>query len=536
MPFFGERGFNAPIAGSRGPLRHSRLRQAAAAITEDRLEVAEPVLSEFLEKHPRDIDALYLLAETQMRLGRFENAEAQLARCIEQAPEFDAARFGYALALHQQAKYGLAAVQLAALVEKDPRNLSWRNLQSQVLTATGKHAEALAGYRKLVTDCPESGEFRVRFGHALRTLGLREEGIAAYRNVIASSPMRGDAWWGLAGFSVRFNGAEIDAMQSLLARHDLTSENRVYLHFALGRAFGDLALWEKSFDNYARANAIRRIGVAYDPDTASERVAAIRKLFAPAFLHALAGSGCSSQAPIFVVGMQRSGSTLLEQILASHSAIEGAGELPDVPLLAARLESVTAQGREFRDAVDGIALRGLGEEYLARTRCRRTLGRAFFIDKQPFNFWHVGLMHLMLPKAKIIDVRRHPLACCFSNFSALLNHGQGFSLRLNDLGRYYKDYVELMAHFDRVLPGKVHRVCYERLIAEPEVEIRRLLDYLGIPFEEECLRFYDNDRAFDSASNEQVRRPIFHDGVEHWRNYEAWLGPLRDALGPQLGS
>jgi sulfotransferase family protein len=237
--------------------------------------------------------------------------------------------------------------------------------------------------------------------------------------------------------------------------------------------------------------------------------------------------------------MQRSGSTLVEQILASHSAIEGAGELPDIPLLAARFDSHATLKPEYRvglDTLDAAALPSLGAHYLASTRWRRNLGRRLFIDKQPFNFWHVGLIHITLPNAKIVDVRRNPAACCFSNFSTLLGHGQDFCYRLSDLGRYYRDYVELMAHFDRVLPGRIYRVCYERLIAEPETEIRRLVEYLGLPFEEGCLRFYANNRAFDSASNEQVRTPIFRDGIERWRNYDEWLGPLRDALGPVLQS
>jgi tetratricopeptide (TPR) repeat protein len=513
------------------------LQQAAAAMAEDRPDAAEPVLSEFLEKYPRDIDALYLMAETQMRLRRFEDAEAQLARCVELAPDLDAARIRYALALHRQGKSGLAAAQLAMLVEKDPRDLSCRDLQSEVLTAMGKHAEALACYRTLVKDRPESGELRIRFGHALRTVGRREESIAVYRSVIASSPVHGDAWWGLASLKVRFTGAEIETMQSLLARRDLTSENRVYLHFALGRAFGDLALWEKSFENYARANAIRRIGVNYDPDSTSERVAAIGRLFTRAFFHERAGSGCDSRGPIFVVGMQRSGSTLLEQILASHSAIEGAGELPDIPLVAARLESRAAAGRDYRVALgtlDAEELGRLGETYRETTCCRRNLGRPFFVDKQPFNFWHVGLIHLILPHAKIIDVRRHPLACCFSNFTTLLSHGQGFSYRLRDLGRYYRDYVELMAHFDTVLPGRVYRVIYDELVADPEKEIRALLGHLGLPFEDACLAFHANTRAMNSVSSEQVRRPIYSGSVDQWRRYETWLGPLKSALGPVM--
>jgi tetratricopeptide (TPR) repeat protein len=535
-----DRGFDS-VQATTPPraLRNARLKEAAAAMRENRPEAAQRVLSGFLKKYPRNIDALYLMAEADVRLGRFEYAEVRLAICVEQAPDFDAARFAYARALHQLGKSGLAASQLETLLEKEPRNTFYRDLHGLVLTAMGKHAEALAFYRALAADYPKSGELGMRYGHALRTMGLRGECIAAYRSVIKCWPERGDAYWSLAGLKVRFTGAELDSIQALLKRSDLTSENRVYLHFALGRAFGDLALWEKSFENYAKANAIRRLGIAYDPDSTTRRAEALMRLFTPAFFDERAGAGCNSPEPIFVLGMQRSGSTLVEQILASHSAIEGAGELPDIPLLAARFESHTTLEPEYRvglDTLDAAALRSLGAHYLASTRWRRNHGRRLFIDKQPFNFWHVGLIHITLPNAKIVDVRRNPAACCFSNFSTLLGHGQDFCYRLSDLGRYYRDYVELMAHFDRVLSGKIYRVCYERLIAEPETEIRRLLEYLGLPFEAGCLRFYANNRAFDSASNEQVRTPIFRDGVERWRNYDAWLGPLRDALGPVLQS
>jgi Sulfotransferase family len=290
----------------------------------------------------------------------------------------------------------------------------------------------------------------------------------------------------------------------------------------LGAAYGSSAQWQRSFDQYARANAIRRLGVSHDPDWTSRQAARLKALFTPDFFQGRTGQGCDSRAPIFIVGMQRSGSTLIEQILASHSAIEALGELPDMPRL-----------------VDGLAdgesqWKNLGERYLASTRHRRTLGRTFFVDKQPYNFWHVGWIHLMLPHARIIDVRRHPLGCCFSNFTKISKHPLPYFHRQSDLGRYYADYAALMAHFDRVLPGRIYRVTYENLVADLQGEVRRLLDHLGLPFEENCLRFHENNRAFDSASNEQVRMPIFSDGIERWRHYEPWLGPLKKALEPVL--
>ncbi len=520
------------------PLRHPRLKEAATALRDGRIETAEHTLLEFLGKHPENVDGLYLMAEAAARFGRIEDAEVLLARCVERAPEFDAARFAYAKMLHQQGRSLLSKAQVEMLLHNDPLNTPYRGLQTLVLTALGKHADALTCYKKLAEERPGSGEIQIRYGHALRTMGLRDECISVYQKVIRSFPARGDAYWGLASLNgFRFTTAEINSMRTLLTRSDLTSENRAYVHFALGRALGDLAQWEKSFESYAKGNAIRRMDVVYDPDNTTERVLGIRKRFKPAWFDARAGDGCASPEPIFVVGMQRSGSTLVEQILASHPAIEGMGELPEFPLLAARLESRQIPGSVCRykfDTDDPVVLQRTGERYLDNIRCRRKSERPFFTDKQPFNFWHIGYIHLALPNARIVDVRRHPIACCFSNFTTLLGHGQGFTHRLSDLGRYYRDYVGAMAHFDRVLPGKIHRVCYERLIAEPETEIRRLLEYLRLPYDERCLRFYDNDRAFDSASNEQVRTPIFADAVGRWRNYEPWLGPLKEALGAAL--
>ena len=521
-------------------VRHPALREAVDELGANRNEAAERTLLRFLDRHPDSVDGLYLMAEAVARAGRLADAERLLARTIEREPAFNAARFAYAKVLYQQGKWHLSEKQLEALSLNDPRNTQHLHLQALVLATLGKHDAGLDCCRKLVEREPESGEVQIRYGHALRAMGLRDECILVYRGAIKSFPARGDAYWGLASLKVfRFTNAEINAMQDLLNRSDLTSENRAYLHFALGRALGDLAQWGKSFENYARGNAISRINVAYDPQDVTERASAIGKKFTRAWLEVHAGGGCASREPIFVLGMQRSGSTLVEQILASHPAIEGMGELPEYPLASCQADSGTP-GRDNRDMMDHanfVDLRRSGERYLENVRRRRKFAdRPYFVDKQPYNFWHIGLMHLMLPNAKIIDVRREPMACCFSNFATLLSHEHGFNHRLSDLGHYYRDYTELMAHFDRVLPGKIHRVSYERLIAEPEAEIRRLFEYLGLDLEEGCLRFYECDRPLDSASSEQVRMPIFTEAAGYWRNYEAWLGPLKDALGSSLES
>jgi hypothetical protein len=265
----------------------------------------------------------------------------------------------------------------------------------------------------------------------------------------------------------------------------------------------------------------------------------MRALFTREFFQARERSGSQAPDPIFIVGMPRAGSTLVEQILSSHSAVEGTAELPEIIALAKGLRSLgeTETTGSYIDALaatDGPALRELGERYLERTRIHRKTGRPFFIDKMPNNFLHIGLIRLALPGAKIIDARRHPLACCFSNFKQHYAKGQRFSYDLSDLGRYYRDYVELMAHFDQVLPGRIHRIFYERMVEDTEVEVRRLLDHCGLPFEEGCLRFYENERPVQTASSEQVRQPIYREGMDHWRHFDKWLDPLRVALGPVL--
>jgi hypothetical protein len=328
-------------------------------------------------------------------------------------------------------------------------------------------------------------------------------------------------------------------MQAQLARDDLGGQDRLHFHFALGKALEDRGRFAESFDHYADGNRIRREQLGYDPDRMSERMQQMRSLFTPAFLGARADAGCPAPDPIFVVGLPRSGSTLIEQILSSHSAIEGTMELPDLGAMAHALG-----GQRKRDEpplypgivaeLDNARLKALGEEYLARTAFRRKSGRPLFIDKTPQNFLHIGLIRLILPNAKIIDARRHPMGACFSGFKQHFARGHIHTYGLEDIGRYYRDYSQLMAHFDRAAPGKIHRVIYERMVDDTEAEIHRLLDYCRLPFEASCLTFYDNDRAVRTPSSEQVRRPIFRDGLDQWRNYEPWLGPLKAALGDVL--
>jgi tetratricopeptide (TPR) repeat protein len=524
----------------RASTRDPALIEAAAALIDNRLGVAEQLLRDHLAEHPADIAALRMLAETGARLGRYEDAERILSQCLEIAPGFAAARHNLATMLYRQNKSEQAKAQIERLTDRDPRHPGYANLRAAILSRLGEYDAAISIYETMLAEFPNQPKGWMSYGHALKTVGRQADCVAAYRRALELAPGLGEAWWSLANLkTVKFDDADRAAMAAGLEQPGLSDDDRLHLHYALGKALEDAKLYAQSFDHYAQGAAIRRGQVDYDPEENQADVARSRAVFTPALLAATAGQGCPAPDPIFVVGLPRSGSTLIEQILASHSQVEGTMELPDLIVMARRLGG-KANRREDSTYPEMLAdlspdaLRELGEEYLDRTRVQRKTDRPFFIDKMPNNFAHTGLIHLILPNAKIIDARRHPLGCCFSGFKQHFARGQAFSYDLTDIGRYYADYVALMDHFDTVLPGRVHRVIYEAMIEDPEGQIRALLDHCGLPFEAACLSFHENDRAVRTASSEQVRRPIFKDAVEHWQNFESNLGPLKQALGECL--
>jgi tetratricopeptide (TPR) repeat protein len=524
----------------RNSTRDPRLLEPALALAEGRIAVAEPLLRNHLKQFPTDVAAIRMLAEIASRIGRYTDAENLLRRCLELAPGFKAARHNFAVVLHRNNKPVEALAQIDALLAAEPRSPSFRNLRAAVLTRVGEYDEAIRLYEQLLQEYPLQAKVWLSHGHALKTAGRQDESIAAYRKSIELEPRLGEAYWSLANLKTfQFTAADIAAMRAQLEHDDLAKEDRFHFHFSLGKAAEDARDYAESFRNYAEGNRLRKEVVPYDSATITENVRRARALFTRDFFQVRRAHGCTAPDPIFVVGLPRAGSTLVEQILASHSAIEGTMELPDVIGLVKELSGRTRRSEvsrypEVLESLDAGDLRDLGARYLAQTRIQRKTGAPHFIDKMPNNWAHVGLIHLMLPNARIIDARRHPLSCCFSGFKQHFARGQNFTYSLDDIGRYYADYVTLMAHFDEVLPGRVHRVIYERMVDDTETEVRRLLDYCGLPFEDACLRFYENDRAVRTASSEQVRRPIFRDAVDQWRHYEPWLEPLRTALGPVL--
>jgi tetratricopeptide (TPR) repeat protein len=524
----------------RASTRDPALIEAASALGDNRLGEAERILRERLKADPADVAAIRMLAETGARLGRYADAENLLTRCVELAPNFGAARHNLATMLYRQNKNAEALAQIEILTAKDGRHPGYANLRAAILARLGEYDRAIAVYERVLADYPGQPKGWMSYGHALKTVGRQADSIAAYRKALEPAPTLGEAWWSLANLkTVKFTDADLATMTTALETPDLSDEDRLHLRYALGKAHEDAGLWDEAFAHYAAGAAIRRKQLDYDPEENASDTARTKAVFTPAFLAARAGWGSKAPDPIFIVGLPRSGSTLVEQILASHSMVEGTMELPDLIVMARRLGGKTATRAEstYPESLADLSpddLKALGEEFLERTRIQRKTDRPFFIDKMPNNFAHAGLIHLILPNAKIIDARRHPLGCCFSGFKQHFARGQGFSYDLTDIGRYYADYVELMAHFDAVLPGRVHRVIYEAMIADPEGEIRALLDHCGLPFEEACLSPHENDRAVRTASSEQVRRPIFKDAVEHWQKFESHLGPLKQALGPVL--
>lgn len=517
-----------------------RLQSAAAALLENQIPEAERLLRQHLLQFPTDVAALRMLAEVAARLGRMADAEQLLLRCLELAPSFSAARHNYALILYRRDRPADALRELERLLKDEPRNPAYLNSLAVVLARIGNYGESIETYVEVLARNPHNAKIWLSYGHALGAAGRVQEAVAAYRRSIGVAPNLGEAYWSLANLKTfRFSAEELQAARHALERADLGDEDRFHFHFALGKALEDAGDYAGSFEHYAEGNRGRRAGIYYDPVETDTLVQRSRALFSRQFFDHRSGFGTTAADPIFIVGLPRSGSTLIEQILASHSQVEGTMELQNLINMSRELS-----GRKFYDEpshypqalaeLSAAQCRELGERYLAETRIQRKSGRPFFIDKMPNNWMHIGFIHLLLPHAKIVDARRHPMACCFSGYKQHFARGQHFSYSLEDIGRYYARYVELLAHMDQVLPGKIHRVCYERMIEDTEGEIGRLLAYCGLPFEEACLRFYETKRSVRTASAYQVRKPIFREGLDQWRHFEPWLEPLSAALGAVL--
>ena len=513
---------------------------ATALFCDGEIAPAEELTRAYLRRHGDHIEAMRLLARIGVERDVLDDAHLLLERVIELAPDYDLARFEYAQVLAKRHLFLEARSEVERLLGAERDNRNYRTLHALTLVGLGQHEQAMALYRELLAGAAQPAELHLSIAHSLKTLGATEAAVAEYRAAASARPGYGEAYWSLANLKTyRFPEEEIGRMRAAESDPSALAVDRYHLCFALGKALEDQGKFEPSFEFYSRGNALKRAANGYDPATLEagarlQKAVCTRDLFAR---HT--GCGSPTPDPIFIVGLPRAGSTLIEQILASHSAVEGTQELADVPRMVNGL-----QGRDTptgEPAYPGILARltaadcrRLGEQYLRDTRAYRTDGRPRFIDKMPNNFRHIGLIHLILPNATIIDVRREPMACCFSNFKQLFAQGQAFTYGLEDIARYYRTYLGLMRHWDEVLPGRVLRVHYEDVVNDLEGSIRRLMNHCGLELEPACLAFHQTVRSVRTPSSEQVRQPIYRDGLEQWRHYERWLGPLREALGDAI--
>lgn len=527
-----DQAFQAYIAHSA---HDQELLEVGRLLRANRTNEADSILRARLARHPTDVIALCWLADVAMRERRISEAEALLERCLELAPSYRAARHNYAVTLLRQNRPAQAMQEVDRLLLEAPRNAELRTLRAAILMSIHEYEQAIGIYRDLLQEQPLRSGLWSSLGHALRMIGEQESCIAAYRTACKQEPWRGEAYWNLANLkTVRITDAELETMYKQLENPALGEPDRIHFHFAIGKATEDRGMFAESFRHYAEGNRLHRRSIRYEPADFSDYVRRSKALFSSEFFAQRANQGAIYRDPIFIVGLPRTGSTLVEQILASHSAVEGTAELSCIATLVRSIEARNSNGGiAYPEALANLTpqdCRQLADAYYEQARVYRKRDTPLFTDKMPNNFAHIGLIHLIMPNARIIDVRRHPLACGLSLFKHLFTQGQPFSYSLEDIGQYYRDYIDLMSHFDAVLPGRVHRVIYERLISDTETEVRRLLDYCGLPFERACLKFHENKRAVSTASSEQVRTPVFRDALEHWRNYEPWLEPLKTKL------
>jgi tetratricopeptide (TPR) repeat protein len=500
---------------------------------------AEQIIRAFLLQHGDHIEGMRLLARIGVARDVLDDAQLLYEAVLERAPDYHIARFEYAQLLIDRHLHREAQLQAEKLLAAEPANRNYRALYATTCVGLSQHERAIELYRGLLPDAAQPAELHLSIAHTLKTLGEREKAIDEYRAAAAARAGYGDAWWSLANLKTyAFTSEELEVMRAAETSASISDTDRLHLCFALGKAYEDRCEYEVSFSYYARGNALKRSVSRYRPETQElntrlQSAVCTRELFET---HRAAGA--SAVDPIFVVGLPRSGSTLIEQILASHSQVEGTHELADVPRMVAGLQGREAPAEDPRypavlAQLTAEDLRRLGQKYLRDTRIYRS-DRPHFIDKMPNNFRHIGLIHLMLPNAKIIDARREPMACCFGNLKQLFAHGQEFTYSVDDIARYYRSYLELMRHWDAVLPGRVLRVQHEELVDDLEGQVRRILTYCGLKFEAACVEFHKTARSIRTASSEQVRQPIYREGLEQWRHYEPWLTPLREALGDAL--
>jgi tetratricopeptide (TPR) repeat protein len=514
-----------------------RIDQAREALAADDHKTAEPIFRDILRADPAHVAALCGLAAVSLTVSRPKDALRLLKHALKQSAHLPLARRGLSQALLALGQLPEAESVVRSLLKIEDENPNNWVLLATVYTRLMRQEDALVAFAQAARLNPDEVRLRLSIGHLNKTLGRRRECEQAYKQCLEMDPSMGEAYWSLADLkNYLFSDSEIAAMQSLLKGEDGDDADQAHLHFALGRAFEHKGDYAAAFEHYATANRRRRKIVPFDIEAFENKTRRVRECFDAAFFASRSGAGYPDPSPIFIVGLPRSGSTLVEQILASHSRVEGTFELPNLLTIVREFDHADRAHDAYPEIVRAASLEHLGtlgRRYIEETAPLRG-ARPQFIDKMPNNFNHVGLIQTILPRAVIIDARRHPMDACFSTWKQNFAEGQSFSYDLEHLGRYYRCYLSLMDHWDEVLPGKVLHLQYEALIREPELHIRRLLDHCGLPFEPACLKFHETKRAVRTASAEQVRQPLYTSGVGYWRHFESNLGLLRRALGDCL--
>lgn len=526
-------------------------------LSEDRLADAERLCKRFLQSNRTHVEGMRLLAEIATRNRAYDEAEFVLESCVEFHPEHRNARLQYVNILmrmqkfaraHEQAERLLREVETGGLavsgggqgvLHRPADEDSVRALYAAACAGVGKNVDAIESFERLMQRHPDNHFYPVSLAHVRKAEGDIDAAIGLYRKAYALKPDHGDAYWSLANTkSHEFTEEELTRMEALVSDASTGENDRIQVCFALGDAWERRREYERSFEFYRRGNALKQPSTYHSPDHLQVRIDGQVEVCTEELFERRRGLGCEAPDPIFVVGLPRAGSTLLEQILSSHSAVDGTMELHNVLNLAKRLRGRDAPGEAPRyprilGELEEDYFRRFGEQFIEDTRAYR--GTApYFVDKMPNNFFHVGLIRLILPSAKVIDARRHPMACCFSGYKQLFGEGQEFSYGLREIGNYYRQYVRLMDHWDRVLPGFVLRVEHEDVVEDLEGQVRRILAFCGLPFEQSCVDYHRTERSIRTPSSEQVRQPIYRSGLEQWRHYEQWLGPMKEALGPDV--
>ena len=518
--------------------------QAGSLFCDGESASAETIIRAYLRTSGTHVEAVRLLGRIAHQRHALDDAQGLLEEALRLAPTYRAARADYARVLIDRQKHLQAREEVASLLKLEPDNRDYLSLHATVCAGLGEHERAITLYRELVAAAPSWAHLQLLLGNSLKAVGRQGDAIESYRAAAAARPSFGDAYWSLANLKTyRFTAEEIERMRAEEAAPATQLTDRYHLCFSLGKAFEDRGEYAESWRYYERGNALKRAQSRYDPIFTQTNTREQIKVCTPGFFAAHAGAGVPDPTPIFIVGLPRAGSTLIEQVLASHSQVEGTQELSDIEHIVRELQGrePDANNPRYPAVLAELGredLRRLGEKYIRGTRAYRKgqpgMGQPFFIDKMPNNFRHIGLIHLMLPKAKIIDVRREPMACCFSNLKQLFASGQEFTYSIESMAHYYRSYLELMRHWDSVLPGRVLRLWYEDVVEDVEGSVRRVMQHCELEFEPGCVEFYKTARSVSTASSEQVRQPIFRTGLSQWRHYEAWLGPLEEALGDAL--